>query len=852
MPLRSVEAATRDDAIAAAREQFGATARVVGVRRVRSGGVLGFFATERYVAEVDPDALARPKRPAPRTPASRTPQSDLPLEERARAAAASIARLAAAAEDPVDEVADLLGADGPAEPLPTYTRSAFQRAAAESAKKSAVAPAAAAAKKATRAFTPERAFSPEPVKPVVPVHEWPTVETDDEGPVISGSGASSAPSPFTAALARMVSGDREVRQAVQEALEEPAVETAPEPADEHRDHEPSRPNWAAIVRAAEKTAQSGAQHQEEEPVDEHEEQSPGVRPMVFPTWAAEAPVAEAPAPAPAPVVEEPAPSSSPREEVIADILRAALAQGQSDEALADILRTVLAGSSPAAVEAPLPAAAAAETFAEPFSEPVVESFVEPVVETSWEPAPEPAVEPQPLWGDPAPAAPVWTEAAPVEAEPTWTDVTPDEPIFAEVVLHEPAAPVAAPPVVEVPVEVVPVAVAPEPVAIAEPVEEPVVELPMPPLARTASDPAPMQMDATTVMSPLSLLPPLSGRRGGLPPVPPSASRASASAATPRPTTPETAPMPAPAAPLATVVRLPFAPLPDADYVEPGEPAAPVAEVEVEVEETPMSQPVLVEPVVVAAPVIEAAAVEAPAVEAPALPATAPVPAAAPSGDLVTRLVSFGLTEQLLGAGFAADAAAHGTYAALTAALAVRLPAAPQLPTGPGEVLFLVGPGVETLRAARSLAASLRLDPERVLWATRGDLAALAPKGNRITTLDAAIGRRQDAERSGTMTIVAVDAPLRTDAYWMSQMLAIWSPTAVWAVVEATRKPEDLEQWLGGLPRADALVVQDADLSVDPAAVLARVDTPVALLDGVPATAHRWASVLCERLETLQA
>src|SRR3954468_9250436 len=55
VPLGSVEAATRDDAIAAAREQFGPSARVVGVRPVRSGGVLGFFATERYVAEVAPD-----------------------------------------------------------------------------------------------------------------------------------------------------------------------------------------------------------------------------------------------------------------------------------------------------------------------------------------------------------------------------------------------------------------------------------------------------------------------------------------------------------------------------------------------------------------------------------------------------------------------------------------------------------------------------------------------------------------------------------------------------------------------------------------------------------------------------
>jgi hypothetical protein len=84
------------------------------------------------------------------------------------------------------------------------------------------------------------------------------------------------------------------------------------------------------------------------------------------------------------------------------------------------------------------------------------------------------------------------------------------------------------------------------------------------------------------------------------------------------------------------------------------------------------------------------------------------------------------------------------------------------------------------------------------------------------------------------------------------MLAIWTPAAVWAVVEATRKPEDLEQWLDGLPRVDALAVQDTDLSADPAAVLARLDTPVALLDGVPATAHRWASLLCERLETLEA
>ena len=118
----------------------------------------------------------------------------------------------------------------------------------------------------------------------------------------------------------------------------------------------------------------------------------------------------------------------------------------------------------------------------------------------------------------------------------------------------------------------------------------------------------------------------------------------------------------------------------------------------------------------------------------------------------------------------------------------------------------------------------------------------------VPTTATAIDRQKEAAAAGTVTIVAVDAPLRADSFWTAQMMAIWSPTAVWAMVEATRKPEDLGPWLEGLPRVDALIVQDTDLSADPAAVLRRVAAPVALLDGVRATPHRWASLLCERLE----
>jgi hypothetical protein len=228
------------------------------------------------------------------------------------------------------------------------------------------------------------------------------------------------------------------------------------------------------------------------------------------------------------------------------------------------------------------------------------------------------------------------------------------------------------------------------------------------------------------------------------------------------------------------------------------------------------------------------------------------PAAIATGEVADRLVELGVPRSLLGATFADSVTELGTYAALTRALALRLPKAPELPTGAGEVLFVVGPGIETLRAAQSLAASLRLDPDRVQWATRGDLAGLAPESSRVTTVGAAINRREDAAVAGTVTIVAVDAPMRTDAYWTAQMMAIWTPVAVWAVVEATRKAEDLEPWIDALPQVDALIVQDTDLSADPAAVLRRVDAPVALIDGARATPHRWASLLCERLENPQA
>ena len=729
-----------------------------------------------------------------------------------------------------------------------------------------------------------------------------------------------------------------------------------------------------------------------------------LEPVEVPTWVAEPEVESAP--------------GSSREEAIAEVLRSALAQGHSDEALAGILRKVLDGVAPqaalpepelrmsdnvVAVE-PVPSA---PVFAEPVA--VVETpavaeprsmFDTPVAETPVYEAPtyQTPVFPTPAYQAPVqpvrpsyvfepfapsallPAIDIWGGSS---STPLWGEATTstpiartDAPIWAEVVLGEPAHPTVTEPVeeaaeetvddllvetvaepvaepvlealideseipvdeieiaeieifgVEIPrvdtaevevaeveaveaevvefaveaevaevavdtpevaeievaeievevaaveveveavdtdvvdipevaeIEVAEIEAVAEIVAAAEEIEaevESFVEEVAPLLARTASDPAPfglpmsMSLDSTSVMPPLSLLPPLPSSRGrGRPPVPPATSRRpmppSRPAAEAAPVTPDaeeqTPVLPPDFGPptnfLATVTRLPVAPLmagPDIPELTEEELARlENPGIDIDEHETVESPAPAV--------AVEVVADEAAPVQVP--------------GDVVSRLAALGVPTRLLGSTFPTDVERHGLYSALTRALGLRLPAAPGVPTGAGEVLFVVGPGVETLRAARRIAASLYLDPDRVQWATRGDLAGLAPEGSRVTTVDGAMARREDAAHAGTVTIVAVDAPMRADAYWMRKMLEIWSPVAVWAVVEATRKPEDVGPWLDSMARVDALVVQDTDLSADPAAVLHRVAAPVAVLDGTRATPHRWASLLCERLEGTEA
>jgi flagellar biosynthesis GTPase FlhF len=909
VPSQSVEAATREEAIAAAREEYGSSVKIVGVRRIRSGGVMGFFANERFVAEVDLTA----------------PRAEEPARRRSDAAGAgkdagrrgSRAR-SESEDDRMVELADLLRPASGEMPLGLYSSSGVAQApaiedlvaqrrprtAAPAAVRAATpadspwgatprrstapaespwgatprrstAPAASPwgetpARPASRTAAPAprartvaeaRAAAQAEVEPFAPKRHRPTLDGFDVAPApVAAPAAPVVPSPFTAALARM-SADRDVSAAVDEAVERSAEPAPVEP---------------AVLR----------QPRFEDEVEVEVEVEPFVEEPVAVQAVAEAPVAEPQAtPAAEPeCTDEPMDQRAVLQSALKSVLTAAgpgAADPDVERLLEGVLERVLAGDATAAEDDDLTATGRhrfpeSRTFLEP-AHPETEHPIALDATTADETAEQEA----PVVGDLADgdlfdegqfdssSDSVGSDAALFDDD-LFDDSLFDTGLFGTGVLVEPVE------VGQVAFEQVPAAAqntasegwveearreevtvhdictpdvhaqdfrtqefrmdlrAHEVLAHREPLVMTPSMAAWPSMARTASDPAPMPMDATMILPPLSLLPPQRMPAiGGQPPL-----------LKGRPAVP---PPRRPLDPGPNTASRPVA-------VRPAVPASAGRSVEGSSLDVTATHRDLRLPLGLPAPAREGEARLATVTRL--VRSTSTSTELTPFGisrddELVVRLLALGLPEFLIAPGFAADAAVRGTYAALTRTLGERLPALPEVPTEPGDVLLVVGPGPETLAAARSLAVSLRLDPARVQWATPSDAAYLAPEHSRITTLETAVERSEHSASAGSVTIVAVDAPLRTGGGgWLAQMLSIWTPVAVWGVVDATRKLEDVVPWLDGLPRLDAVVVQDTDCTADPAAVLSSVTAPVARVDGARATAHRWASLLCERLEEM--
>ena len=170
-----------------------------------------------------------------------------------------------------------------------------------------------------------------------------------------------------------------------------------------------------------------------------------------------------------------------------------------------------------------------------------------------------------------------------------------------------------------------------------------------------------------------------------------------------------------------------------------------------------------------------------------------------------------------------------------------LPAAPPLPFRPGAVTVVVGARRSAMRLATELARELLLT-KRDVW-----IAEEGPDGRtgRLSTpADAATERRTWL---GGPNVVALTAPAGCrDLRWAEAMPDALEPAAVWGVVGADRKPEDIAAWSDSLGGLDALALERLDETVSPASVL-RLGIPVARVEGQKATPALWAVLLAERL-----
>ncbi|MCU1375931.1 MAG: hypothetical protein JWO68_3217 [Actinomycetia bacterium] len=218
-----------------------------------------------------------------------------------------------------------------------------------------------------------------------------------------------------------------------------------------------------------------------------------------------------------------------------------------------------------------------------------------------------------------------------------------------------------------------------------------------------------------------------------------------------------------------------------------------------------------------------------------VPAPMPAPARVARPRHSRELLSLGIPESML----PTDMSPGMAVAALLRSL--RLPSAPPLPTRPGSVTVVIGDRRAAARLAADVAGELSLS-KRDIW-----IAEPGPEGRPgrlVTAADAAAERRT---WTGGPSVVALTAPSGAgDLRWAESMLDALEPSAVWGVVDAGRKPEDVQAWSDALGGLDALALEHLEATVSPAAVL-QLGIPVARLEGQKATPALWAVLLAERI-----
>jgi hypothetical protein len=231
----------------------------------------------------------------------------------------------------------------------------------------------------------------------------------------------------------------------------------------------------------------------------------------------------------------------------------------------------------------------------------------------------------------------------------------------------------------------------------------------------------------------------------------------------------------------------------------------------------------------------------PPVPAPAAPATHPVLRSVHNDPVVNNLISVGMPEPM-----AAQITGGDTYAGVLSALASR-PAAPGVPDAAGEILVLAGDVSHTVPIGRHLLEQIGVDPGHLLLAGTSGAGTGLHSSRVLHDAKSAAARADKLQSSDAPWVVVLDAQVgATDPIWVNDMCDAIGATALWAVVDATRKTADTARHLRTLGEVEALVVHSIELTTDPGTVLG-LDLPIFSLDGKPATPHAWAAMLCARI-----
>ena len=170
-----------------------------------------------------------------------------------------------------------------------------------------------------------------------------------------------------------------------------------------------------------------------------------------------------------------------------------------------------------------------------------------------------------------------------------------------------------------------------------------------------------------------------------------------------------------------------------------------------------------------------------------------------------------------------------------------------MPANAGSLLAVVGSGARAWRLAASIADELDIDPTTIAHASIAPTSELAgpPPGGTVVRSAREAAIMAPTWRGPRVALVSVDAPLtgghRT---WARHVLTALRPTAIWGVVDAYHKVEDVLAWADNIGGVEALAVEHLDDTVSPGAVLA-AGLPVVRLDGHRATPARWAVTIGE-------